>query len=198
MDALVPIRDHMEVEELPEGWVVVESDTSMGVAIASTRPVVAICVPNTLLTSVMRLLGQHAVSAFFVGLDGAHADVRLPDANLVAVNFSHDTFLVAISHGCPIHIVDQLAVNGIVPFILRPEDWRRLSIGCDVRLREAMPSLTVDRLGTDAATLLAPFFSAANVTPPSKLGMVGMTAISVAERLAFAFLRSVVSVVQRT
>jgi hypothetical protein len=155
-------------------------DPSLKVTI-KYQPVVGICFPISMIADIMPVLGVNAVSAFLVPFENAHAIVQLPEQTL-NVTFEHETVIVAISWKCPRDIVATLGTFGINPFLLRSEDWRRLSRDCADRLMQSIPSFTIDRLGPCALSILEPFLRCANLPPISGLGMLGLTAKSVAGR----------------
>jgi hypothetical protein len=145
------------------------------------QPVVVICLTFSMIDAIMPVLGKNAISAFLVPFENAHATVRLP-GQTINVTFEHETVIVAISRKCPRDIVATLGTFGINPFLLRSEDWRRLSRDCADRLMQSIQSFTIDRLGPCALSILEPFLRCANLPPISGLGMLGLTAKSVAGR----------------
>jgi hypothetical protein len=134
-----------------------------------------------MLLSVMTQLGQNAISAFFVPFEGAHAPVQFPEQT-IHVLFEHDTVIAAISWNCPGNIIAALGALGIEPFLLRPEDWCRLSRDCNALLMQNLQDFTFDRLGPCAPSILEHFLRCANLPPISGLGMLGLTVKSVAVR----------------
>ena len=182
----------------PEDWekVDLEQDPENTMLSVSPQPVVAICFPKRMLKSVISMLGRYASSAFFAPLEDAHATIRLPRTT-IHVSFEHDTVIVAISWNCPGNIIAALGAFGIEPFLLRPEDWRRLSRDCGTLLTQNLHGLTFDRLGPCALSILEPFLRCANLPPISGLGMLGLTAKSVAGRCLHSVLWVAVNALKR-
>jgi hypothetical protein len=61
-------------------------------------------------------------------------------------------------------------------------------MGSDIRLLQALPSLTFDFLGMDARQLLTPFFRAIDASLPTRSEMFVVSARSVASRTLYGFL----------
>jgi hypothetical protein len=102
--------------------------------------------------------------------------------------FDPEMAIVALPLDVPLKIWQCLLSMGIVPFGISTRDWRRLFMGSDIRLQQALPSIAFDFLGMDARRLLAPFFRAIDAPLPTRSEMLVVSARSVASRTLYRFL----------
>jgi len=145
-------------------------------------------VPPSLLSSVMPVLIEHASCAFIAPYDNRTPVEAWVMGEKTMVLFSPEIVIIALPLDVPLKIWQCLLSMGIVPFGISTRDWRRLFMGSDIRLLQALPSLTFDFLGMDARQLLAPFFRAIDVPLPTRSEMFVVSARSVANRALYRIL----------
>ena len=177
------------LDEEEDGWVLVDEQWNNDYQVVKGSKYTLVCVaPKSLLCHVIPLLYKQAPVAFLVPYDCRTSVGACVMGVMMQLHIEPESAIFSLPLNCPLQILKRLVALGIVPFEIRTSDWMRLFMGSDIRLLQALPSLTFDFLGMDARQLLAPFFRAIDAPLPSRSEMFVASACSVASRTLNGFL----------
>jgi len=179
------------LDEREDEWVLVDGLDGLNGDLEVGLPgefTLACAVPPSLISRVMPVLIRHASCAFIAPYDNRTPAETWVMGKKTMILFDPEMVIIALPLDVPLKIWQCLLSMGIVPFGISTRDWRRLFMGSDIRLQQALPSITFDFLGMDARRLLAPFFRAIDAPLPSRAEMFVVSARSVASRTLYGFL----------
>ncbi len=172
-----------------DGWVLVDEPWDPDCQVGPEANYTLVCVAsNSLLRRAIPLLSKQAPVAFLVPHDCRISVEACVMGEMMQLHIEPQSAIFSLTLNCPLKILENLVSLGIVPFEIRTSDWRRLFMGSDIRLQQALPSLAFDFLGMEARQLLAPFFRATDTPLPTRSEMFVVSARSVASRTLYRFL----------